>query len=128
MDIASIAIALMVGIGFGYVIANIVARKKPEEKPVALPVNPDWWAVRKTLTGTQLEILQFMEAKKQVSIDGLYDKFSTIPDRELYYRLEQIVLMEFLERGRKEGQVYYKLSSGYGGTIEDDKTVMLIPD
>lgn len=128
MDIASIAIALMVGIGIGYVLANMAARKKPEEKPVALPVSPDWSTIRKTLTGTQLEILQHMEAKKQVSINGLYDKFSAIPDRELYYRLEQIVLMEFLVRRRKEGEVYYLLSPGYAGTIEDDKTVMLIPD
>ena len=69
-----------------------------------------------------------MEAKKEVSITGLQEKFSSIPDRELYYRLEQIVLTKFLVRERKEGEVYYVLNSNYSGTVEDDRTVMLSTD
>ena len=80
---------------------------------------------RQALTGTQLQILQHMEEYKQVSITGLQEKFSFIPDRELYYRLEQIVLMQFLVRERKEGEVYYVLNPDYSGTVEDDKTEML---
>ena len=66
-----------------------------------------------------------METSKEVSITGLQEKFSFIPDRELYYRLEQIVLMGFLVRERKEGEVYYVLNPDYSMTVEDDKTVML---
>lgn len=85
----------------------------------------EWWKVRETLTGTQLQILQYMESNKSATITQLQEKFSFIPDRELYYRLEQIVLMEFLTRGRKNSDVVYELNTDYSATIEDDKTVML---
>ncbi|MFN3237085.1 MAG: hypothetical protein ACE37D_08490, partial [Pseudomonadales bacterium] len=87
-----------------------------------------WWQVRETLTGTQLQILQYMEEHKSVSITKLQEKFSFIPDRELYYRLEQIVLMKFIQRGREGGDVVYVLNDDYSATIEGDKTVMLPGD
>ncbi|MCB1645065.1 MAG: hypothetical protein KDI36_06410 [Pseudomonadales bacterium] len=85
----------------------------------------DWWDIRKNLTGTQLQILQYMEAHKSATIAVLQEKFSFIPDRELYYRLEQIVLLGFIHRGRQDGDVSYELNPEYDGTVEDDKTVML---
>ena len=126
MDMIILGVALVVGIGIGYGIATALSKKETDDTPVATTsVNTDWWDIRQSLTGTQLQILQYMEAKKQVSITGLQEKFSFIPDRELYYRLEQIVLMQFLVRERKEGEVYYVLNPNYSGTVEDDKTVML---
>lgn len=129
MDMIGMAVALLVGIGIGYAIATFVAKKN--ETVTVTPsadINPDWWKIRQTLTGTQLQILQFMESSKEVSITGLQEKFSFIPDRELYYRLEQIVLMKFLTRERKDGEVYYVLNPEYGIRVEDDKTVMLSPN
>ncbi|MBT4161262.1 MAG: hypothetical protein HOC70_14160 [Gammaproteobacteria bacterium] len=127
MDMVGMGIALIIGIGIGYAIATQIANKKADQKPAAKAL-PDWWNVRQGLTGTQLQILQYMEAKKEVSITGLHEKFSAIPDRELYYRLEQIVLMNFLVLERKEGEVVYVLNPDYSGTVEDDKTVMLSAD
>ena len=127
MDLVGMGGALIIGIVVGYVLATVMGGKKQESVvPTPLPrARPDWWTVRQTLTGTQLQILQHMEEKKEVSITGLQEKFSFIPDRELYYRLEQIVLMDFLVRERKEGEVFYVLNPDYSGTVEDDKTVML---
>lgn len=127
MDLVGMGGALVIGIVIGYVLASVMGGKKEEQvTPTPLPNSrPDWWTVRQTLTGTQLQILQHMEEKKEVSITGLQEKFSFIPDRELYYRLEQIVLMNFLVRERKEGEVFYVLNPDYSGTVEDDKTVML---
>jgi len=97
-------VALVVGIVIGYIIG---ARGKNSKTRAATALgtsaNKNWWEERKTLTGTQLQILQYMEAKKAASISQLQEKFSFIPDRELYYRLEQIVLMGFIIRGRRDG-------------------------
>ena len=126
MDFVVLGVALVVGIGIGYGLAIALANKGADSKPAASgSTNSEWWNIRQSLTGTQLQILQHMEEHKQVSITGLQEKFSFIPDRELYYRLEQIVLMQFLVRERKEGEVYYVLNPNYSGTVEDDKTVML---
>ena len=126
MEFVGMGIALLVGIGIGYGIAFMMA-KNGGAGPISSGGrgNTNWWKVRESLTGTQLEILQYMEAKKDVSITGLQEKFSFIPDRELYYRLEQIVLMNFLVRERKEGEVHYVLNPEYSHTVEDDKTVMI---
>lgn len=129
MDMIGMVVALLVGIGIGYAIATFMAKKGDGDENATNPdINPDWWKIRQALTGTQLQILQYMEANKEVSITGLQEKFSFIPDRELYYRLEQIVLMKFLSRVRKEGEVYYVLNSEYALRVEDDKTVMLSPN
>ncbi|MFT7219770.1 MAG: hypothetical protein ACI8Z1_001387 [Candidatus Azotimanducaceae bacterium] len=127
MDLVGMSGALVLGIVIGYVLATVMGGKKnqsPASEDIA-PPKLDWWTVRQTLTGTQLQILQHMESKIEVSITGLQEKFSFIPDRELYYRLEQIVLMNFLVRERKEGEVFYVLNPDYSGTVEDDKTIML---
>lgn len=118
--------ALVLGIAFGFALGARGKNKKSagDEIPAG---DHKWWEMRKTLTGTQLQILQYMEAKKSASISALQEKFSFIPDRELYYRLEQIVLMGFVIRGRKEGDTVYNLNEEYSLTVEDDKTVML-PD
>lgn len=115
---------LIVGIAIGYVLGKKAGGGTQDAAEAAAPPT-NWWEMRKTLTGTQLQILQFMEAKKQASITVLQEKFSFIPDRELYYRLEQIVLMGFIGRDRKDGEVTYTLNPEYSGTVEDDKTVML---
>ena len=124
MDIFSLVAALVAGIGIGYGISIVVA-KRSGSSAGADYAPPNWWKIRQSLTGTQLEILQYMEGKKDESITSLQEKFSFIPDRELYYRLEQIVLMKFLIRERKDGEVHYVLNPEYSGTVEDDKTVML---
>jgi hypothetical protein len=121
-NLVVIGAAAAIGLLLGYGIARLTSAK-----PVAKAANgaPDWWAVRKTLTGTQLQILQHMEAQKRASITQLQEKFEYIPDRELYYRLEQIALLQFIARGRDQGDVVYTLNPAYSGTVEDDKTVML---
>jgi hypothetical protein len=124
MDMVGIAVGVVVGAVLGYAVA-LFTRKTEVAAPEQPAVRPHWWEVRKTLTGTQLQILQYMEAKKEASIAQLQEKFSFIPDRELYYRLEQIVLMEFVVRARQEDEVMYTLNPDYSGTVEDDKTVML---
>ncbi len=124
MDMFALGVGVVVGIAIGYLIGTRVTKKAPEVAPI-VKEDPNWWNIRKGLTGTQLQILQHMESEKEVSISGLQQKFSFIPDRELYYRLEQIALMKFLVRERKEGEVWYILNPDYKGTVEDDKTVML---
>jgi len=126
MDYVSIGLGLVFGLGIGYGLARALADRNEPPAP-AEPQNsqPNWWKIRQSLTGTQLQILQFMESEKDVSITGLQDKFSFIPDRELFYRLEQIVLMQFLVRERRDGEVHYVLNPDYSVTVEDDKTVML---
>ena len=119
-----LGIALIVGLCLGYLLANLM-KGKAEESPEP---QTDWWKIRETLTGTQLQILQFMEAKKEASITEMHEKFSFIPDRELYYRLEQICLMDFVTRGRKDGEVNYTLNPDYSGTVESDKTVMIVQE
>ena len=119
-----LGIAVIVGLCLGYLLANLM-KSKAEESPEP---QTDWWKERETLTGTQLQILQFMEAKKEASITEMHEKFSFIPDRELYYRLEQICLMDFVTRGRKDGEVNYSLNPDYSGTVESDKTVMIVQE
>lgn len=121
-----IAIAAVAGVLIGYLLGGLGKTKASSGKPGAGGVDHEyWWETRKTLTGTQLQILQYLESVKQASIGSLQEKFSFIPDRELYYRLEQIVLLKFLERGRQEGEVVYILDADYSSTVEGDKTVML---
>ncbi len=121
-----LAIAAVAGIVIGYLLGGLGKSKSTDNATDGDSVDHEyWWETRKTLTGTQLQILQHMESVKQASIGSLQEKFSFIPDRELYYRLEQIVLLKFLDRGRKEGEVTYTLDADYSSTVEDDKTVML---
>ena len=122
-----LGIALAVGLCIGYFLSNLMKEKAEvvEESPEP---EVNWWKIRETLTGTQMQILQYMEAKKEASITELQEKFSFIPDRELYYRLEQICLMDFVARSRKDGEVNYTLNPSYSGTVESDKTVMLIQE
>ncbi len=127
-NLAGVIFGLLIGIGIGYFVAIKKAGKSNATDGNSSDETNDWWSVRKTLTGTQLQILQYLESKKVVSITKMQEKFSFIPDRELYYRLEQIVLMKFLVRERKDGEVVYVLNPDYSGTVEDDKTVMLGPD
>ncbi len=120
----AMVVAGVVGIVIGFVLGKMMGGGSPEApKEEAEPVQ--WWQVRETLTGTQLQILEFMEAKRTASITELQEKFSFIPDRELYYRLEQIVLMQFVTRERKDNEVVYDLNPDYSMTVEDDKTVIL---
>jgi len=123
MDMTLGIAGLVAGVVIGYLLA-LLTREKPEA-PASTTGETDWWELRKTLTGTQLQILQFMEARRSASIAALQEKFSFIPDRELYYRLEQIVLMGFVHRDRKDGEVVYTLNPDYQGRVEDDKTVMM---
>ena len=116
--------ALVIGAVLGIVIGRMFGGNK---EVVVDESAPEWWELRKALTGTQLQILQFMEARRDLTITKLQEKFSFIPDRELYYRLEQIVLMGFMIRSRRGGDVVYTLNEKYSLTVEDDKTVMLPP-
>lgn len=113
---------LVVGLVVGYLAASM---GKGKADTAGESSDPDWWELRKTLTGTQLQILQFMEGRREATISALQEKFSFIPDRELYYRLEHIVLIGFLLRDTKDDEVVYRLNRNYSGRVEDDKTVML---
>ena len=129
MDLVAISIGGVVGLIVGFGIAKLLG-KPGQASASSSRQGPEveWWKQRETLTGTQLQILQYMESKKSASIAQLQEKFSFIPDRELYYRLEQIVLMQFVHRGRKDDKVIYELNPEYSGKVEDDKTVMLSDD
>ena len=111
------------GLVIGFILGSVLGKGKTPA-PVPAPVR-NWWEERKTLTGTQLQLLQYMEAKRSASIAEIQEKFSFIPDRELYYRLEQTCLMDFVARERRDGDVIYTLNPEYSETVEDDKTVML---
>ncbi len=124
---AGTAIALGLGLLLGY-LGGAYRAGKSRSRIVDRASTTDWWEMRRSLTGTQLQILQFMESMKEATIVDLQERFSFIPDRELYYRLEQIYLMGFLLRERKGGEVTYTLNSEYSATVEDDKTVMLPGD
>jgi len=118
-------VGLVIGLVVGILLSKILPKKVGETTSEASGADVEWWKVRETLTGTQLQILQYLESKKSATITQLQEKFSFIPDRELYYRLEQIVLMQFVQRGTKDDDVVYQLNEGYSATVEDDKTVML---
>lgn len=124
MSLIDIAVALVLGLLIGYALG---ARGKGKQRVIAVAdaTQKEWWKLRDTLSGTQLQILQYMETRKRASIAKLQEKFSFIPDRELFYRLEQIVLMGFIERSRNQDEAVYKLNSDYAGHLEDDKTVIL---
>lgn len=115
----------IVGLVVGIALAKLMSKGAKDTTPDASGTDVEWWKVRETLTGTQLQILQYLESKKSATITQLQEKFSFIPDRELYYRLEQIVLMQFVLRENKDSDVVYQLNEGYSATVEDDKTVML---
>ena len=115
--------ALAAGLVIGFLLGNLLGKGRGSA-PAPEPVK-NWWEERKTLTGTQLQLLQYMEAKRSAPIGEIQEKFSFIPDRELYYRLEQICLMDFVARERRDGDVVYTLNPDYSETVEDDKTVML---
>ena len=112
---------LVVGLLVGFALGGLRGKSKATE---TVPVK-NWWQERKALTGTQMQILQYMEMKKSASIVEVQEKFSFIPDRDLFYRMEQISLIGFLSRERHEGEVVYHLNAEYSATVEDDKTVML---
>lgn len=123
MNLVDMAVALLVGLGLGYLLGTL-----GKDKQTAVSTSdPDkeWWKLRDSLTGTQLQILQYIESRKEVSIKAMQDKFSFIPDRELFYRLEQIVLMGFIECDRKHGEMVYTINADYAGRVEDDKTIIL---
>ena len=124
-NLVEMAGMLVVGLGIGYLLARNFRRNRSGPEPVQVQPQPQWWKLREALTGTQLQILKFLEARREVNITTLQEKFSFIPDRELYYRLEQIVLMGFAASSRKEGEVVYTLNTDYSSTVEDDKTVMI---
>lgn len=122
-NMLGMGVALVIGLGLGFLLARMIASKNSREEVVVPETN--WWEIRDSLTGTQMQILQYMEAKKKASITEMHEKFSFIPDRELFYRLEQICLMDFIVRDRREGEICYELNPSYSETVEDDKTVML---
>lgn len=123
-NMVAIAVAAVIGLVVGYLLGS--RGKSTASAPVTTTSEArEWWKMREILTGTQLQILQYLEARREASIAKLQEKFSFIPDRELYYRLEQIVLMGFVNRDRKHGEVIYLLNEDYAGHVEDDKTVIL---
>jgi hypothetical protein len=118
-----LVIAGLVGLVIGYAVA-LFGRGRASAKGKGA-ASPDWWELRKGLSGTQLQILKHMESARHTNIGELQEKFSFIPDRELYYRLEQIVLMSFISREHAGGEVTYALNADYAGTVEQDRTLML---
>jgi hypothetical protein len=106
----------------GFVIGKFLSKAPQSPRVQQVSEKPVWWQKRDALRGTQM---QFMEAKKKANIVELQKKFSFIPGRELFYRLEQIVLMGFMSRTRAGGEVIFVLDQAYMITVESDKTVML---
>ena len=113
------------GLVIGFVLGKMLGGGGESEAPEVTETPIEWWKLREGLTGTQLQILEYMEAKRSATITELQEKFSFIPDRELYYRLEQIVLMQFILRGRDASDVVYTLNGDYSMTVESDKTVII---
>ena len=127
-NLITMGAALIVGLVIGVIVGKFLAKGSAGPEPKAQAERPVWWQKRDALTGTQMQILQYMESKREANIIALQEKFSFIPDRELYYRLEQIVLMGFMTRNREAGEVIFVLDQTYYNTIESDKTVMLSGD
>ncbi len=128
-NMMELGIALIAGVCIGFLLGRLLGGNSASGGAMSgsgqkTPVK-NWWETRKTLTGTQLQILQYIEEEKEVTMTAMQEKFSFIPDRELFYRLEQICLMDFLLRDRKDGEVSYGLNPEYSVTVEDDKTVVL---
>lgn len=124
-NLIGLGVVLIVGLVIGIVIGKSLGKGTVPATKAPVPTKPAWWQKRDALTGTQMQILQYMEGKKEADIVALQEKFSFIPDRELYYRLEQIVLMGFMARTRVDGSVVFVLDQAYESTVESDKTVML---
>jgi len=124
-NLIAMGAVLIVGLVVGIALGKFLGKKTAPSTVKAAAPRPQWWQKRDALTGTQMQILQYMESKKEVNIIALQEKFSFIPDRELHYRLEQIVLMGFMERTRAGGEVIFVLDDTYVSTVESDKTVML---
>lgn len=117
----------------GALIYAIRPRSAPEEAAAVESEDeesPSWWLRRKGLSGSQLQILQFIEAQGDTSIQDIQKRFSKVPDRELFYRMEQIHLLGFLDKERGDNAVIYRMTADYAEAVEalqDDKTVMLPP-
>lgn len=124
-DLIEIIIVFVVGLVLGYAARALSRGKQAGPNTADHSANKAWWKLRETLTGTQLQILQYIETGKESTISALQEKFSFIPDRELYYRLEHIVLMGFVQRDQKSGEVVYVLDAEYASRLELDKTVVL---
>ncbi len=91
---------------------------------------PSWWLRRKALSTSQLQILQFIETEGDVTLETIQKRWTKLPDRELFYRMEQIHLLGFLEKDRQDNEVTFRLTPDYAEAVEamqDDKTVMLPP-
>lgn len=124
-NLIAMGAVLIVGLVIGIVVGRSLGKGAAPSTVAAEAPKPEWWQKRDALTGTQMQILQYMESKTEANIVALQEKFSFIPDRELYYRLEQIVLMGFMTRTRVAGEVIFVLDDAYVSTVESDKTVML---
>ncbi|MBL4681874.1 MAG: hypothetical protein JKY88_14275 [Pseudomonadales bacterium] len=127
-NLIAIGAALITGLVIGIVLGKSLSKGRAPSSVDTKSARPEWWQKRDALTGTQMQILQYIESKREANIVALQEKFSFIPDRELYYRLEQIVLMGFMARTRVEGDVIFVLDETYVSTVESDKTVMLSGD
>ena len=119
---------LILGGGLMYAIR---ARPKPAVavEPSA-EESPSWWLRRKGLSGSQLQLLQFIETEGDTNLDAIQKRFTKVPDRELFYRMEQIHLLGFVEKERDANTVTFRLTPDYAEAVAalmDDKTVILPP-
>lgn len=87
---------------------------------------------RAALSGTQKRLLAFIEGERTVFLDAIKEASGIGNDAELYYRLEQLRLLGFIESERIEhgssGEVtlVFRLSDAYLGAnrgIAEDRTV-----
>ena len=92
--------------------------------------SPSWWLRRKGLSGSQLQLLQFIETEGDTNLEAIQKRFTKVPDRELFYRMEQIHLLGFIEKERDANTVTFRLTPDYAEAVAalmDDKTVILPP-
>ncbi len=127
-------VAFLAGLIVGGVLVFAIRPRQKTQVTEAVDTQaeePSWWLRRKGLSSSQLQILQFIEGKGgDVTMQTLYKRWAKVPDRELFYRMEQIHLLGFLEKERGDNEVTFRLTPEYAEAVEalqDDKTVMLPP-
>ena len=131
ITVLSLVVGVLVG---GGVAALVLRRGKPTVAAAAAAPqkaytdDTQWLLKKQDLSGSQRQILEFIESSARTSIQAVQDRFTKVPDRELFYRLEQLHLVGFIDKERDGDEVIYSLSDAYKSAVQvpaDDKTVMI---
>lgn len=134
IDLAMV-LSFVAGIVIGTVATAILKKRgksgESEPEPKAYSDETQWLLRKQDLSGSQRQILEFIESRPRTPIKAVQDRFAKVPDRELFYRLEQLHLLGFIHKAREGEQVVYSLTEPFASAVQvrkDDKTVMISRD